>query len=313
MSLKNPTFFAGMYRAAAFAYGIGGSGVAGLQVDMPGGVDANTSTQTLTLAFGNITLDDGTIVSPLNTNAKVTVGTGSGADSVTVSAVSNSTPLVYQSTTFTAATFGNAHGTGDLVASATIGLQEALNYAGAAGGGTVVVDAEWTKLGGTTAMVNAATLPSGVQIVDNRSGFTSISSTVLTKTVTIANAAMLTLHSVPVKLVDAPGAGDIIEVTNLAINFIFDTSAPTGGGNLTAGYDTTASPAATGTIATALVTSAAANTFGSTYGATTPGASSGMINKGLYLTAASGDFTNGASGHGSMAVTVNYRVLTAQV
>ena len=313
MSLKNPTFFAGMYRAAAFAYGVGGSGVEGLQVDSPSGISANTTTQTLTLAFGSITLNDGTIVSPLNTNAKVTVGTGAGADTVTPSAVSDNTPQVYQSTTFTAATYANSHGTGDLVSSATIGLQEALNYAGAAAGGTVIVDAEWTKLGGTTAMVNAATLPSGVQIVDNRSGFTSISSTVLTKTVTIANAAMLTLHSAPVKLIDAPGSGDIIEVTNLAINFLFSVAAPTGGGNLTAGYDTTAAVAATGAIASSLVTGAAANTFASTYGAAAAGASSAVINKGLYLIAAGADFTNGAGGAGSMVVTVNYRVLTAQV
>ena len=313
MSLKNPTFFAGMYRAAAFAYGIGGSGVAGLQVDMPGGVDSNTSTQTLTLAFGNITLDDGTIVSPLATTAGVTVGIGAGADSVTLSVVNAESPEVYQSTTFTAATFSNAHGTGDVVASATIGLQEALNYAGANGGGTVVVDSGWTKLGGTSGMIASATVPGTVEILDNRAGFTSVTSDLLTKTVNIANAGMLALHSVPVKLIDAPGAGSIIEVTELAINFLFSTSAPTGGGNLTAGYDTTAAAPATGTIAVALVTGASANTFGSTYGATTPGASSGMINKGIYLTAASADFINGASGHGSMVVTVNYRILTAQV
>lgn len=307
---KNPTFFAGMYRALDYAYGAV-PGIPGLQVDQP--ASTTGATQTLNVAFGTVTLGDGTIITPLNTNAPITIGTGANADSVTPSAVSQSTPQVYQSVSLTATTFSHSHGTGDLIASATVGLQEALNAAGAAGGGTVVVDPEWVKSGGTTGMINAATIPSNTAILDNRTGFQGVSSsTILTKQVTIANAAMLTLHSVPVKLLDAPGAGDIIEVTDLAINFLFSVSAPSGGGNITAGYDTTAAVAATSTIAATLLTSAAANTYAKTYGVVSPGASSAVVNKGVYLTAATADFANGAGGAGSMVVTVNYRVLTGQ-
>ena len=231
MGLKNPTFFAGMYRAAAFAYGVGGSGVAGLQVDMPGGVDANTTTQTLTLAFGNITLDDGTVLAPLATNAKVTVGTGSGADSVTLSAVSTNTPDIYQSTTFTAATFSYAHGTGDLVASATIGLQEAINSAAAAGGGIVVVDAMWYKLGGTSTIFNAASVPAKVTLWDVSNGDTSnfdiIDSTAtpplshgITGTVTANYAGSVTPAS---NLVGVRGEAHIASGTTLAANYVYGT------------------------------------------------------------------------------------------
>jgi len=53
MGIKNPTFFAGIYRALSFAYGIV-SDVPGLLVDEPSGPPANTSTQTLSVAFGQI-------------------------------------------------------------------------------------------------------------------------------------------------------------------------------------------------------------------------------------------------------------------
>jgi hypothetical protein len=49
-----------------------------------------------------------------------------------------------------------------------VGLQEAANFAALSGGGIVVVDSEWTRLGGTTTMYNNVTLPSGVTKQDNR-------------------------------------------------------------------------------------------------------------------------------------------------
>ena len=88
---KNPTFFAGQYRAVSYAYGVVPE-IPGLIVDNPSGATAAVGTQTLTVAFGSITLQDGTVLSPLATTAPVTVGTGSSADTVTPSAVSNNTP-----------------------------------------------------------------------------------------------------------------------------------------------------------------------------------------------------------------------------
>ena len=160
---KNPTFFAGQYRAVSYAYGCTAD-LPGLIVDNPSGATAAVGTQTLTVAFGSLALQDGTIISPLATNAPVIVGTGTNADTVTPSAVSNNTPQVYQSSNFTATTFSHAHGSGDQVSSGTVGLQEAINAANAAGGGVVVIDSAWTKAGGTDAILEAATVTAGVSI-----------------------------------------------------------------------------------------------------------------------------------------------------
>jgi hypothetical protein len=73
----------------------------------------------------------------------------------------------YQGSSFTA-DFSEEHGSGDAISSATVGLQEAANFAALSGGGIVVVDSEWTRLGGTTTMYNNVTLPSGVTKQDNR-------------------------------------------------------------------------------------------------------------------------------------------------
>jgi hypothetical protein len=169
MGIKNPTFFAGLYRALSFAYGIV-SDVPGLLVDEPSGPPANTTTQTLSVAFGQITLTDGTVISPLAAGTPITVGTGANADTVTPTSVSNSTPNVYQSSNFTAATFSHQHGTGDKVSSATVGLQEALNAAKSAGGGVVVIDAAWYLNGGTAAILDAAIVPANVGIWDTSAG-----------------------------------------------------------------------------------------------------------------------------------------------
>ena len=78
--------------------------------------------------------------------------------------------VAYGAMNFTA-TFANAHGEGDPVASATVGLQEAINFMQNLGGGKVIVDAQWVAAGGTQAMINAAVFasPKIVDILDYRS------------------------------------------------------------------------------------------------------------------------------------------------
>lgn len=68
-------------------------------------------------------------------------------------------------------TFANTHGQSAIVTDGTFGLSSALAAAYAAGGGQVVVDAAWTALGGTSAMINALVVgyPT-VTILDVRSG-----------------------------------------------------------------------------------------------------------------------------------------------
>lgn len=156
------TYQAGGVYAANFAYGQ--RQVAPLRVI--GGPYA-AGAATLTVDYGRTATLDGLNFNPLATNAPVLVGSGSYQETVTPTAVSCTSPAIYGTCQFTA-TFTYAHGTGDLVQSATAGLQEAINYAAGLGGGYVLVDRVWTSMGGTTAMITAATPYSSVFIEDNR-------------------------------------------------------------------------------------------------------------------------------------------------
>ena len=136
-----------------------------------------TGSKTFTLSNATVQLGDGRSIMPFNTNAQVVVGTetvtltsiGSGCRQGTIPAGSCSLT----------ATFSNPHTNADRVSSATFGLQEALNDAGASGGGAVTVDTAWTGLGGTAGIVNAATLPSNTKVEDMRTGGGSGSGTVI--------------------------------------------------------------------------------------------------------------------------------------
>ena len=162
-----PSVFGGQWVAANFAYGSPG-GPAALICQQPVAIPGSPLVaQSMTLAFTFTVTIDGITFWPLSTLAPVNVGSDGNAEKVTPVSVSGGNTTVYQGGSFTA-DFANGHGSGDYVCSATFGLQEALNLAGAAGGGKVIIDEQWVKLGGTTTIKNAATLPSGVTITDNR-------------------------------------------------------------------------------------------------------------------------------------------------
>jgi hypothetical protein len=300
---KNPTFFAGQYRALSYAYGISAD-IPGLIVDNPSGATSG-GTQTLNVAFGNITLNDGTVIAPLATNAPVIVGTGASADTVTPSAVSNSTPQVYQSSSLTATTFSHSHGTGDKVASGTVGLQEAINAANGAGGGVVVIDAAWTQNGGTDAIVEAATLPAGVSLLDNRTG--GEQTDVLA---TLTAAQVNTMFTTPVELIPAPAAGSFI-VVNQAI-FVNEngTTAWTGGGAITVGYGATNPPAPnalSGTIAATFLTSPVVKQILTLAGAQIASAAESTVDAlGIFISNATAVF---ATGTGVLKIRLLYNVV----
>ena len=162
-----PTRFAGIVKAVNYAYGVAPN-LQPLKVDLANG-PSSTGTATLTVAYGNVNLNDGTVFAPLSILAPITVGVGSNQETVTPTAVSCSTPQVYQSCSFTAS-FTYQHGTGDPVASATAGLREAMNFAYQKGGGIVAVDYGWSALGGSTSMLTAATVLPTVNFQDTRTG-----------------------------------------------------------------------------------------------------------------------------------------------
>lgn len=166
---QNRTRFGGRYEALDYAYGQSPAGAqpAGLQI-LTG--NAATGSQTVTVAVGFTASGDGRVFTPLATNAPILVGGGSNQETVTPSAVTCTTPALYGACTFTA-TFSNLHGAGDLIASASFGLQEAMNLAQGDGGGTVVVDQAWAKRGGTSSTITSASPYSNVFIEDTRNGF----------------------------------------------------------------------------------------------------------------------------------------------
>lgn len=162
--MNGPTYFGGNFNAWNFAYGVNPL-VAALSVH---NVPVESGARALTVAFGYASTWDGIKFYPLSTNAPVSVGSDSNAEEVTPSAVSNDADG-YGAMNFTA-TFTKAHAEGDPVASATLGLQEAIDFAESQGGGNVIVDETWAANGGTTDMINAAVIasPATVTIVDNR-------------------------------------------------------------------------------------------------------------------------------------------------
>lgn len=296
------TKFAGNFNAAEYSYGSSGAFPGGLSVGLQG--NTATGAQSIQVQFGYTALRSGETLLPLNTNAPITIGSGSNIETVTPSAVSQPTPGVYDSATITA-TFSNLHGNGDPVASATFGLQEALNACGTYGGGTVTVDARWKALGGTSGMIAAAIIPSGVSIIDNRAGGGSGAVT-QSATITVANAAVKTLNATPVTLVAAPGATSAIEIVSVFIENVFLTAAFAAGSQLNIVYGAAGVAAATAVAATFL-TSPTASQMILTTGVLATNLASAVLNKAVVLQAASTEFTTGA---GSLILQVNYRVHT---
>jgi hypothetical protein len=297
---RNPTSFAGQYRAASYAYGLPISGAAAIVI---GTGFAGTGAQTFTAQFGYTTLSDGTLLTPFNTNAPITVGVASTVETVTPSAVSCATPSVYLSCTVTA-TFTNAHGAGESVTSGTAGLQEAINAA-AVLGGTAIVDGAWASAGGTQAMLNAATTPTNgtVAVADNRGAAGGL----LYVTKTLTNAQVKACNSAPTSLLPAPGTTSFYDIQSVTLENVFLTAAYANGGVIQLSYGTGTTVAATSTVAATFLTSPAASQMVKLSGALASTLSSTILNSAIFYACATADFITGA---GSMKVNIAYRVQT---
>ena len=302
--MANRTKFAGLYRALDYFYGgpnINNSPDALVVVTAPGA----TGSGSVTLTSGQMVLTDGTQAYPLATTAPVLVGSGSNQETVTPSAVSNPTSVIPGLAGFTA-TFSNLHGTGDPVASATAGLQEAINDCHTNGGGTVIVDAAWAQAGGTSGMIAAATIPSGVVIMDNRLGFTGGS--YLSASGSLTNTQTKALHTAPSLLVAAPGAGALIVPISCTLENVFLTGAFASGGAIALAYGVAGTVLATATVAATFLTSPTANEIAILRPVSSDvGTSANTLNKGLYIACDTADFTTGA---GSLKWNLTYQVLT---
>jgi hypothetical protein len=131
-------------------------------------IAAGTGSQTFSVTYSQVKLPDGRAFMPFSTNAPIYVGKEVVTPTVIGSGCLNG--VVSPGTCKITATFSQSHSNAEPVASATFGLQEALNDGGASGGGTITVDSAWTALGGTSGIVNAAILPANTGIEDERTG-----------------------------------------------------------------------------------------------------------------------------------------------
>jgi hypothetical protein len=160
----------GVYFAAQYNYGGAGNGTANItpnafkvtSAPIPAGAG------TVTISYGSMFVN-GRKLMPFSVSAPILIGGNANQETVTPTAVSCSTPDITGTCNITA-TFAQAHGAGDPVASGTAGLQEAINDAFVSGGGVVRVDQSWTQAGGTEAFINAALVYASVAIEDYRAG-----------------------------------------------------------------------------------------------------------------------------------------------
>jgi len=286
--------FAGRTSANAYAYGINSTAPAGLLV-----LAGSTGTGAYTLTCQPQKSVNPNLASCVpTTNTPITVGQGSAAETVTPSAVSIDTLGNIMIT----ATFSNSHMAGDMVRSGTVGLQEALNAVAAMGGGLVVVDGAWTKLGGTQAMFEASVAVANTAVEDLRNGTPEDGATL-----TLTAAQVNTMFTTPVELLPPPGANAFYIIQQgIFINENGGT-AWTGGGVLGVGYGSAVTTSAmtaplaaflTGPTVTQVQTVAGAQ-LGSTV-------ASLYLNQGIYINNATAVF---ATGTGVLKVKLLYTVV----
>lgn len=177
LTAQNRARFGGYFNAVDFAYGVNPN-IPALISDSN---NTGTGSQTITLRIGQISLSDGTNVTPISISMPLRVGTGATSEVVTPTAVSCATPSIQDSCTFSAS-FTYAHGYGEPIRSATVGLGEALNEAESGlayytspynGGGVAIIDQKWVQYGGTNAMIALIPIQADTAIEDLR-GFTPI-------------------------------------------------------------------------------------------------------------------------------------------
>jgi hypothetical protein len=130
---------------------------------------AAASPASFQLTYGYVKLADGRTIAPFFVGDIVKIGEGSTAENVTLTAVTSCGINAPQGSCVIAGNTVNAHGQGDVVASGSMGLDEAIYDSSLFGGGLVVIDPVWASQGGTSAMITAAQVFPAVAVDDKRS------------------------------------------------------------------------------------------------------------------------------------------------
>jgi hypothetical protein len=130
--------------------------------------------------------------------------------------------------------------------------------------------------------------------------------------VAMSNAEILGMYAAPKLLVAAPGAGNLLILDKIIINVVYGTVQFAAGGVVAPQYDSTVHGAGTlassATIAAATVNGITSNSIVGLTGLIAVTASAALVNKGFYLSNATGAFTTGDS---TAVVDVWYRTVTA--
>lgn len=202
MAIETFTPFAKMARAQ--------QGAASLEVGVRDALDFNftpvrifagpiaaASPATFQLTNAQVRLTDGRTIVPWFVGEHVRIGTGSQQESVTLTAVSGCFVGAPQGNCTISGNTVNQHGQGDLVASATLGVEEAAEDAYLAGGGLVAIGSYWTQAGGTTAMLAAAPVLPRVILADYTVGSVAYWNPVAGATVLATPATLTAVTALP--------------------------------------------------------------------------------------------------------------------
>lgn len=153
--------FGGQYNARLFNYGGTNSAAPPNSPQVLTG-NSTTGSSTIQASSNKCVTIDSLNFAPFSTNAPISLGIGANRETVTPTAVGGTSNVGFapnDAAVSVSASFTYIHGPNEQIASGTFGLQEAINFAASTGSGTVIVDAEWYILGGTLAMILAATIP----------------------------------------------------------------------------------------------------------------------------------------------------------
>lgn len=156
---SNQSFVGGRYVARNYVY-------PGVRINSG---NNNAGAATINLSAGSVRLQDGRTIVPFSAGGfniqgqpgsfpaiPITVGAGTTKETVTPTAVSGCYVGAPQGNCQITATFANAHGQGEIVTSGSAGIQEAINDAAYFGGGLVEVDGSLNFVYGGPATVTAA-------------------------------------------------------------------------------------------------------------------------------------------------------------
>lgn len=179
----------------------------------------------------------------------------------------------------------------------------------------------------TTAQINALPNPTNGMLAYNSSINSAVSyqngswnagaPSSITTTVTSAQIgtalAASGMYATPVQVVPAPGAGFIIIVDSFFVNYVYSTAAYTAGGVITLQYGNAGSGAGTpitGSLSAATII-ANVNRVGYGLGLSVVNTTAALTNTAVYITNATGNFSNPGTAAGVLNVTVYYTIVPA--